>query len=94
MADDTPPPKLVQARRAFLAADAELARLAAAAPSSLAEDGSVVGADPEFTALMEVQRETMREKAEFIAGHEWMTSSGTWYSSWLQVDKLAKASLE
>ncbi len=91
MADDTPPEDLVQARRAFLAADAELSRLAAAAPSCLAEDGSVVGADPQFAALMEAQRETMRQKAEFIAGHRWMTSSGTWYASWLQVDRAAKS---
>ena len=91
MADDTPPEDLVKARRAFLAADAELARLAAAAPSAFAENGAVVGVDPQHTALMETQREAMRQKAEFIASHAWMTSSGTWYSSWLQIDRAAKA---
>ena len=51
----------------------------------------MVGADPQYTALMDAQRETMRQKAEFIAGHEWMTSLGTWHPSWLQVDRAAKA---
>lgn len=90
MADAEIPDELVQARRAFLAADAELSRLAAEAPSCL-QDGVVVGADPQFAALMEAQRETMRQKAAFIAGHEWMTGSGSWYSSWLRVDRAVKS---
>jgi hypothetical protein len=52
MADDTPPPELVQARRDFVAADAELAALAAGAPSAIAQDGRVVGVDPELAARM------------------------------------------
>lgn len=75
MADAEPPDDLIQARRDFLAADAELARLAAAAPRTVVENGVVVGADAELSTAMDAVREQQRCLAEFIAGHPWITSS-------------------
>lgn len=91
MADDTPPPELVQARRDFVAADAELSVLAAEAPSVFAEDGSVRGADPQSAERMNAVRERMQQLALFIAGHDYLTGAPSRFAAWQQVDKLAKA---
>jgi hypothetical protein len=90
MADDTPPPDLVQARIDFLTADGELARIAAEAPGAFAEDGAVLPVDAELAARMNVERARMRDAAEYIAGHAWMTASGGWFSNWQKVNAAAK----
>ncbi len=91
MADDTPPDELVTARRDFLAADAELSAIAAEAPSTFAEDGSVLGADPELAARMNAVRARMQQLALFIAGHDWLSQAPNRFAAWQHVDKLAKA---
>ena len=90
MADDTPPDELVQARRAFMAADAELARLARLAPTPVIENG-VVNTDAELNAKMNAVREEMRRLAEFIDGHDWIRVNGR-FAAWLKVNAAAKAS--
>ena len=94
MVDDTPPPDLVTARRDFIVADAELSALAAEAPSAFAEDGRVVGADPEFAARMNAVRARMQQLALLIAGHDWLSQAPNRFAAWQQADRLAKASLE
>jgi hypothetical protein len=92
MADDTPPPELVQARRDFMAADAELAALAAGAPSAIAQDGRVVGVDPELAARMAAVHARMQQLALFIVGHDWLGQAANRVAAWQRVDQLAKAS--
>lgn len=75
-----------------MAADAELAAIAAEAPGAFAEDGSVVGADPEFAARMNVVRARMQQLALFISDHGWLSGAPNRFQAWQQVDKLAKAS--
>ena len=94
MADAEPPQELIQARRAFLAADAELSRLAAAAPSPFGPDGRVVGADPDLAQQMNAVRGEMQRLALFISGHPWITGSGNRYAAWQQVNQAAKAPAE
>ena len=92
MADDmTPPADLVAARRDFLAADAELTRLAGLAPKPVIEDGRVVNADAELNAQMNQVRTEAARLAAFIADHPWMRASGSWYGAWKKVNEAAKA---
>lgn len=86
MADDMPPEDLVTARRAFLAADAELGGLARLAPKPVIDHG-VVSTDAELNAV----RGEMQRLALFISGHDWITSSGNRYGAWQRVDQAAKA---
>jgi hypothetical protein len=74
-----------------LAAEAELSRLAAAAPRAVVKDGVVIGADTELNARMAAVREEQRCLAEFIASHAWITASGNRYAAWKTVDQAAKA---
>jgi len=94
MPDAEPPQDLVDARRAFLAADAELSRLAAGAPSAFGPDGRVAGVDPTLAERMDAVRGEMQRLALFISGHAWITGSGNRYGAWKQVDAAAKAPAE
>lgn len=73
------------ARRAFLAADAELTRLAAAAPKTMIENGTVVGVDVELRERMDALREQLRVQAETINSHPRITGSGNPYAAWKKV---------
>lgn len=90
MADDGIPEELVTARRAFRAADDELARLVRLAPKPVIVNGVVVGADAELNARMNAVREELRRLAEFIAGYDWTGNNGV-YAAWLRVERAAKA---
>ena len=90
MADDMPPEDLVAARRAFLAADAELSRLARLAPKPVIDHG-VVNTDAELNAKMDAVRGEMQRLALFISGHAWIASCGNRYGAWQRVDQAAKA---
>jgi hypothetical protein len=91
MADQTPEAELVAARREFMAADVELSRLAAEAPSAFAEDGAVRPADPDVSARIDVVRARMQGLALFISAHAWLSQAPNRFQAWQQVDAAAKA---
>ena len=92
MANDTPPPELAQARCDLMAADAELAALAAGAPSAIAQDGRVVGVGPELAAPMAAVHARMQQLAPLIADHDWLGQAANRLAARQRLDQLAKVS--